>query len=311
MSNKKNKDSSIRSHEMLILTYIFTALFLGLIGYLMYYQICVSDDVINSPYNRKRQEILAERVVRGEIKSSDGEVLAYTSVDDDGNETREYPYKNMFAHVVGYSKNGGSGLEAYNNVRLLRSNIFFGSRLVNDLNETKNPGDTIVSTLDYKIQKTAYEAMGDYEGAVIVMDTDTGKILSMVSKPDFNPENIESMWESLTSEDSKETVLLNRATQGLYPPGSTFKIITALEFMRENSDYNSYSYNCTGKYTNGEDTINCYHSTVHGEVDLKSSFSHSCNASFVNIGMQLNRKKLKNLCNDFLINHDITIGVAS
>ena len=66
-----------------------------------------------------------------------------------------------------------------------------------------------------------------------------------------------------------------------------------------------------GKYTNGEDTINCYHSTVHGEVDLKSSFSHSCNASFVNIGMQLNRKKLKNLCNDFLINHDITIGVAS
>ena len=215
MSNKKNKDSSIRSHEMLILTYIFTALFLGLIGYLMYYQICVSDDVINSPYNRKRQEILAERVVRGEIKSSDGEVLAYTSVDDDGNETREYPYKNMFAHVVGYSKNGGSGLEAYNNVRLLRSNIFFGSRLVNDLNETKNPGDTIVSTLDYKIQKTAYEAMGDYEGAVIVMDTDTGKILSMVSKPDFNPENIESMWESLTSEDSKETVLLNRATQGL------------------------------------------------------------------------------------------------
>ena len=65
--------------------------------------------------------------------------------------------------------------------------------------------------------------MGDYEGAVIVMDTDTGKILSMVSEPDFNPENIESMWESLTSEDSKETVLLNRATQGLYPPGSTFK----------------------------------------------------------------------------------------
>lgn len=311
MAGKKNKDSSIRSHEMLILTYVFTALFLGLVGYLLYYQICVSDNVINSPYNRKRQDILAERIVRGEIVSADGKILAETVTDEEGNEYRNYPYENMFAHVVGYSNNGGSGLEAYNNVRLLRSNLFIGSRLVNDLEEQKNPGDTVVSTLDYSIQETAYNAIGDHNGAVIVMDSDTGKILAMVSKPDFNPENIDEMWESLTAEGSTETVLLNRATQGLYPPGSTFKILTALEHIRENKKYNDYNYECTGSYTKGEDVINCYHSTVHGEIDLTQSFAQSCNASFVNIGMELNRKKLKDLCDDFLINSDISIGIAS
>ena len=311
MAGRNKKDSSIRSHEMLILTYVFTALFLGLIGYLLYYQIAVSEDVINSPYNRKRQEILAERVVRGTIKSADGKILAQTLVDDNGNERRDYPYGKMFSHVVGYNKNGGSGLEAYNNVRLLRSNIFFGSKFLNDLNEEKSPGDTIVSTLDYNLQKTAYEAMGSHDGAVIVMETKTGKILAMVSKPDFNPENIEDMWSQLISKDSTETVLLNRATQGLYPPGSTFKIITLLEYMRENKDYKSYNYNCVGKYRKGEDVINCFHSTVHGDEDLKESFAHSCNASFVNIGMELNRNKLKSLCNDFLINYDSSIGVAS
>jgi len=311
MAKNNKNDSSIRSHEMLILTYVFTAMFLGLIGYLLYYQTRVSEDVINSPYNRKRHEVLAERIVRGNIESSDGQILAETIVDSDGNETRDYPYGRMFCHVLGYYQNGGSGLEAYNNVRLLRSHSFLGSRFVNDLNGVKNPGDTIVTTLNYKIQKAAYEAMGDYEGAAVVMDTDTGQIVAMVSKPDFNPGEIEDIWDSLVSEDSKETVLLNRATQGLYPPGSTFKILTVLEYMRENKDFNSYNYECAGSYSNGSDVINCFHSNVHGKINLKESFAKSCNSSFVNIGLSLNRKKLKQLCNDFYINKDISIGIAS
>lgn len=311
MAKTNKNDSSIRSHEMLILTYIFTAMFLGLIGYLLYYQVRISEDVINSPYNRKRHEVMAERVIRGSIESSDGEILAETIVDSEGNETRKYPYGRMFSHVVGYYQNGGSGLEAYNNVRLLRSHAFLGNRFVNDLNGIKNQGDTVVSTLNYKLQKTAYDAMSDYQGAVVVMETHTGKLLSVVSKPDFDPGEIESIWDSLVAEDSKETVLLNRATQGLYPPGSTFKILTALEYIRENKDYDSYNYECNGSYSNGSDVINCFHSNVHGNVDLKKSFAKSCNASFVNIGLSLNRNKLKQLCNDFYINKDIQIGIAS
>lgn len=83
------------------------------------------------------------------------------------------------------------------------------------------------------MQETAYQALGNYDGAVVVMEPSTGKVLAMVSKPDFDPNTIAADWDSIISEDNNNSVLLNRATQGLYPPGSTFKIITTLEYIRE------------------------------------------------------------------------------
>ncbi len=74
---------------------------MGLIGYLIYFNTIKSDDFINSPYNT-RQDTFADRVVRGKIMSSDGEVLAQTNVSEDGTEERSYPYNNVFAHVVGH-----------------------------------------------------------------------------------------------------------------------------------------------------------------------------------------------------------------
>lgn len=94
-------------------------------------------------------------------------------------------------------------------------------------------GDNVVTTLDSTLQETAYQALGNYDGAVVVMEPSTGKVLAMVSKPDFDPNTIAADWDSIISEDNNNSVLLNRATQGLYPPGSTFKIITTLEYIRE------------------------------------------------------------------------------
>lgn len=307
----KKTTKPIRSAEMIILTYIFVGLFLGLMGYLVYFQLKISDDIVNSPYNRKRQELLAEKVVRGNILAQGGEILAQTVTNAEGKEQREYPYGKMFAHVIGYSANGGSGLEAYNNIRLLRSNNLFAGQIANNMQGIKNNGDNVITTLDYTLQKTAYEALGNYEGAVVVMQPSTGKILAMVSKPDYDPNEIESIWKTVTDKSSTESMLLNRATQGQYPPGSTFKILTTLEYIRENSNYTSYTYTCTGSHTYEGNTINCYHKTVHGDVDLKSSFAKSCNSSFVNIGLQLNRKKLMSLCEDFHFNKDISIGIAA
>ena len=79
-------------------------------------------------------------------------------------------------------------------------------------------------------------------------------------------------------------MLLNRATQGQYAPGSTFKLVTTLEFMRENADFDSYSYNCTGSIESGDVTIHCYGGHVHGQVTLRDSLAYSCNTSFSNIG---------------------------
>ena len=309
---ERQKEKKIRSREMIILTFVFVGLFLSLMAYLVYYQAKISEDVVNSPYNRRRQDLLAEKVVRGELRTSDGKVIAQTETDENGKETRTYPYKQMFSHVGGYAMNGGSGLEAYNNIRLLSSNVFFAKQLVNDLQGEKNLGNNVITTLNFDLQETAYEALGSQKGAVVVMEPDTGKILAMVSKPDYDPNKIEQLWNSFLQDESGNGTLVNRATQGQYPPGSTFKIFTLIEYLRENPDApETYSYVCTGSHTNSEgDVINCYHNTVHGEVDLESSFTHSCNASFVNIGLGLNRTKLAELCEDFGFGSAYNIGIA-
>ena len=132
------------------------------------------------------------------------------------------------------------------------------------------------------------------------MDPSTGKILAMVSKPDFDPNTVSQNWNELsTNEDS---VLLNRATQGQYAPGSTFKLVTTLEFMRENADFDSYSYNCTGSIESGDVTIHCYGGHVHGQVTLRDSLAYSCNTSFSNIGRSLNADTYKDTAQELLFN---------
>ena len=108
-------------------------IFLGLAGYLVYFNAIKRDSFINSPYNT-RQDTFADRVVRGNIMSSDGEILAQTNVSDDGTEERSYPYSNIFAHVVGYAAKGKSGLESSQNFNLLTSNAFFLEKLVGFFN---------------------------------------------------------------------------------------------------------------------------------------------------------------------------------
>ena len=85
----------------------------------------------------------------------------------------------------------------------------------------------MVTTLDINLQQTAYSALGDRRGAVIAMEPDTGKILAMVSKPDYDPNTLLTDWAALTDSANTQSQLLNRAAQGLYAPGSTFKILTA------------------------------------------------------------------------------------
>jgi len=161
-----------------------------MMGYIVYFNAVKSKEIINSPYN-VRLDSMADRVVRGKILDNAGNILAETIVSEDGTETRNYPYGEIFAHVVGYDSLGKSGLESTENFDLLTSNAFFLERLVKEVREEKNIGDNVVTTLDSVLQKTAYNALGSYKGAVLVMEASTGKVLAMVSKPTFNPNSIE------------------------------------------------------------------------------------------------------------------------
>ena len=297
---KQPKQKRIRNKEFTRITYVFVSLFLVMMGYIVYFNAVKSKDVINSPYN-KRQEAFADRVVRGNILDQSGNVLAKTEVGKDGSETRVYPYGPMYAHVVGYDSFGGAGLELTENFSLVNSNAFILERIMNDFKDQKNIGDNIVTTLDTDVQRAAYQALGDNKGAVFVMEASTGKVLAMVSGSSFDPNTLADTWSTLNS-DNENSPLLNRAMQGLYAPGSTFKIITALEYMREHSDYQNYTYDCSGEIEHQGTVIHCFNGTVHGHQTLADSFANSCNASFCNIGLMLDRNAYRETAEKLLFN---------
>lgn len=308
-SRKKNKKRRKRNRQILTVTYLFVAVFLGMMGYTCYYAITNQQELINNSYNG-RQELLTAQNSRGNIYAAGGQVLAETQVDENGKETRVYPYENLFAHVVGYASNGKYGIESISNYYLINSNAKLADKVASDVAGEKYPGDSVYTTLDVGLQEVAYQSLGIYKGAVIVTEPSTGKVLAMVSKPDFNPNEIDAIWDDLLA-DEESTVLLNRATQGLYPPGSTFKIVTALEYIRENPDtYNQYRYQCNGRFSLGQDVINCYHGTVHGSEDFTKSFAKSCNASFANIGMKLDRSRFGNTLSGLLFNDKLPVAFA-
>ncbi len=303
------KTKKKKNQEFSVITYVFLILFIGLMAYFVYFQVVESEHFINSPYN-PLQNLFSKNVVRGDIVSADGYTLAETQVDAEGNETRVYPYANTFSHVVGFSVNGKAGLENQANFSLLRSHEFFLDQIMNDFSGQKNIGDNVITTIDYDLQTAAYNALGNYEGAVIIMEPETGKILGMVSKPDYDPNSIEANWESINGEGS--TVLFNRATQGSYAPGSTFKILTSLEYYRENPDtYMNYTFDCNSEFTSDGKTIHCAGNVSHGQEDLTSSFANSCNASYANIAVGLNQEKFGSLCDSLLFNKALPIAFES
>jgi len=300
---------TVKKHAIYTTVSLYVVLFGVLIGNLIYFVATSEQEMINNSYN-SRQEILLSQNYRGAIYSADGETLAETILDEEQNEERVYPYGDLFSHIVGYSTNGRMGVEALANYYLINTNTSIANKAANDLAGVKNPGDNVYTTLNVELQKLADAELDIYRGAVIVTEVKTGKILAMVSHPDFNPNEIEQNWDDLVA-NTKSSVLLNRATQGLYPPGSTFKIVTALEYIRENADsYENYSYNCVGYYKQDNSRINCYHGSNHGKVSFERSFAKSCNASFVNVGMSLDLDSFRDTLDDLLFNQPLPLTLS-
>ncbi|MEG0370277.1 MAG: penicillin-binding protein 2, partial [Hungatella sp.] len=135
------------NHNILLLTYLVVLAFVGLIVYFSYFLQVKSENVINNTYNA-RLDSFATRIVRGKILSNDGTILAETLVGEDGEERRNYPFGSLFAHVVGYSTKGKTGLETLGNFYMLTSHVNLVEQVVNELSSKKNLGDHVVTTLD-------------------------------------------------------------------------------------------------------------------------------------------------------------------
>lgn len=289
------------------ITYLAAFLVIGLIAYILRFMIVEKDEVIANAANTRLDSYAAD-VNRGDIVTKDGKTVATNK-----NGKRYYPYDNLFAHAVGYSDYTKAGVELVGNYYLMDSHASLLERAVNTLREEQNEGDTVVTTLNYELQQTAYDALGGADGAVVMMEPDTGRILAMVSKPDFDPNDIDTVWQEANAEGSTSSVLLNRATQGLYPPGSTFKVLTTLSYMRQYPrKYEKYSYNCSQtEAVFNSVSVHCYGRKTHGQQDLSEALANSCNQAFADIGTQLNVNKWKDTLESFLFNQSLPYTDAS
>jgi peptidoglycan glycosyltransferase len=222
-------------------------------------------------------------------------------------DTRVYPYGKIFAHVVGIKTHGKSGLEKLCNFDLLSTETSPLQKIINDFTNTTERGCDVYTTLNVSLQKAAYNSLGSNDGAVFIMNPDTGEIYSMVSKPSYNPETIDDIWEEL-SNDNTDSRLLNRATQGKYIPGSIFKIVTTLEYIRENKK-NNFSYYCTGKANFQGFSIECFDGNSHYNEDLTDAFAYSCNSAFSTIGDELNIKQYGETATQLLFNSDLPLEI--
>ncbi len=301
--NKRQTNKEIRR-----VMYVMIILFVGMIGYFTYFNLSGTRDIINNPYNSRLAKI-AETVRRGSILSADGEVLAEEIEAEDGSSYRYYPYGCTFAHVIGTSAINKSGVELSSDYDLITSDIDVMKRILNEIRGDKHPGNQVVTTLNARLQQTAHDALGLKEGAVVAIEPSTGKVLAMVSKPDYDPNTLADNYQEII-EDPESKVLLNQSTQGRFTPGSIFKIVTTIAYLRSGGKANGYEYDCDGAISllsDGGETssIRCYDGEVHGSVDLKDSFAESCNASYANIGLNTGAANLKKTAEELMFNKKI------
>ncbi|HEX8259786.1 MAG TPA: penicillin-binding protein 2 [Rubrobacteraceae bacterium] len=269
--------------------YLFVIGFVALVGVLAYWQVYARESLATDPANRLQSQRVQE-VARGLILAGDGETeLARSEPDDNGTYERVYPEGPLYAGVTGYwsTRYGASGLE------ISQNNNLSGAgepetldELMNQFSGVDEAGNDVELTLDPELQRIAYDGLASSStgrGAAVALNPKNGEILSLVSYPSFDPNNIDGNFEELTEDPSFP--LLNRATQGLYPPGSTFKVITAAAAL-EGGVKPSDRYRDNGTYETPGYTVYNYRGREYGQQTFEQALANSVNTIFARVGYE-------------------------
>lgn len=274
--------------------------FLLLLANLFYIQVIEADELADNPLNRRGNA--NDVILRGTIMDAKGQIVAFSPELG----TREYPYGAVMAPVTGYlgQRLGSSGIEArYGNELSGQSRHLMKLGPVAQLFQAES-GNDVKLTLDADIQQIAYDSLEGERGAVVVIDANTGAVIAMASRPSFNPEGIDDSWDELINRE--DSPLLNRATQGLYPPGSTMKVLIADGALDEKVTDTGEVFECDGSLRIGDHEIRESHGAVHGSVVLREALTYSCNVTFGTLAMRLKGPGLADAFERFGFSKEIT-----
>ncbi len=204
---------------------------------------------------------------------------------------RYYSLAQYAAHLIGYvsEQHGSAGLE-----RALATYL---------------PGNQVTLTLDARWQRLADQAMGWRKGALVALDPKTGEILALINHPSFNPNRIDQDWKRITG--NKNQPLKNRALEGLFKPGSIFKLITSAAALETDLDLvHIFPVNCTGAVRYSGRTFWCWRR--HGQIDsLQAALDTSCNLAMAEVGFALGPDRLYEYSNKFGFGAPITCSFKS
>lgn len=236
---------------------------------------------VANPYN-PRISSRKQQVVMGTLTDRDGTVLAYTDESGARRYNGSAATRRAVCQVVGDS--GGkvsTGAETFHAQYMLGFKASIFERLADAFTGTPQRGDDVQLTISERLSREISEQFPKGKrGAVVVLNYKTGEILAMVSMPQFDPTD---MGGALS--DEAAGALVNRATQGLYPPGSTFKIVTLASALQNLPDLDQFAFDCTGYYPVGHYAVT--DNSAHGVQNLSDAFAHSCNTTFAALSQEL------------------------
>jgi peptidoglycan glycosyltransferase len=272
--------------------YLFVAGFVALVGVLAYWQVYARESLANSPDNslQTRRSIEAPR---GLILARDGETVLARSVrrqtGDDVVYDRVYPQGEIYSNVVGYwsSRYGATGIEIGENSNLSgTAEPATVDDLINEVSGGPRTGNNVTLTLDPELQRLSYDLIARSEtgrGSAVVLDPNNGEVLAMVSVPSYDPNNIDDNFQDLVQ--GENSPLVNKATQGLYPPGSVFKVITAAAALKSGVEPSDTFFD-NGTYQRPGYKVVNYGDANYGRVTFARALELSINTVFAKIAVE-------------------------
>lgn len=300
-------DTSTRPLRRLFL--VFCLLFVALLAQLTYVQVVDAPKLKVNPANTRslQEELLVDR---GVILSADDVPLAVNR-QEGRYFYREYPLGSLTSPWLGYNslQYNRAGIErVYNEELTGQSGILGLASYWDKILGKAHRGAALRLTVSVAVQQAAAEALGNRKGAVVALDPRTGAVLAMVSYPRYDPNKIDDIWADLNSDPG--TPLLNRATQGLYPPGSVFKMIVAAAALETDAVTPATQFDDTGSFLAGGFEVQNYGQKVYGAHDFTDAFASSINTTFAKIGVDLGADTLAKFAGDFGFGQDLPWPLA-